>query len=343
MLLNHDKDLLELTDDVGRTPLLAINPRRVDIIRFLLDRGADVHAATKRGTTPLMIACYNQNLESARLWLAAGVDIEARDESQETALHSAAYRGYEEMRELVLEHNANIFALDQNGNTPFDMACRFDFLIGIYGRKLTQDHGCLAFHEILGNAEYTFIHIDKFHPPLKPLQQIRLPLGKLTLNYFRTLLSAIDTNLIRNRDENGKLPIHIACRNNAPVEVLAMLVENDAATLHIADNAGALPLHEICCGEVDDSSVRYLLEQGGVGTLTARTREGALPLHVLCGSTNPSLRTVQYVVQSFPGSVTARTNAGQYPFVIAACDSSTASLSVVYELVRANPDLVNSN
>ena len=49
------------------------------------------------------------------------------------------------------------------------------------------------------------------------------------------------------------------------------------------------------------------------------------------------------MVQSFSGAVTARTNAGQYPFMIAACESSTASLSVVFELVRANRGFVISN
>ena len=155
------------------------------------------------------------------------------------------------------------------------------------------------------------------------------------------LLQSLDTELIRHRDDSGKLPIHMACRSNVPVEVLALMLEHDAATLHMADNTGALPLHECCCGAVDDSSVRFLVEHGGVGTLAARNlEEGALPLHVLCGSTNPSLRTVRYMIQSFTGSVAARTNAGQYPFMIAACESSTASLSVVYELIRTDPDLL---
>ena len=154
------------------------------------------------------------------------------------------------------------------------------------------------------------------------------------------LLHSLDTDLARNRDDGGKLPIHIACRKKAPVEFLARIAEQDAATLHMADYTGALPLHECCCGAVDDSSVRFLVEHGGVGTLSARNQEGALPLHLLCGSTNPSLRTVKYLIQFFSGSVAAQTNAGQYPFMIAACESSTASLSVVYELVRTNPDLV---
>ena len=150
----------------------------------------------------------------------------------------------------------------------------------------------------------------------------------------------MEAELIRNRDESGQLPIHMACRNKAPVEVLALLVEHDTATLQMADDTGALPLHECCCGAVDDSSVRFLAEQGGVGTLAARNRNGAMPLHNICGSINPSWRTVQFLIASVPGSVAARTKAGQYPFMIAANETSTASLSVIYELVRTNSNLV---
>ena len=129
-------------------------------------------------------------------------------------------------------------------------------------------------------------------------------------------MPTLDTELVRNHDESGKLPIHIACRNKAPVEVLVLIVE------------------------MDFSTVRFLVEQGGVGTLAARNQDGALPLHNLCGSTNPSLRIVQYLIQSFPGSVEVQTNSGEYPFMIAASETSTASLSVIYELVRASSSVL---
>ena len=248
---------------------------------------------------------------------------------------------------MIVEHNANMLAVDKDGETPFDLAPRYRWpdgrkalLIECYCNKLTQEHGRLALHAILGAADY--LHVEEllaFRPPLMNLK-IRLPLGVLTLQYFRTLLSSLDAEMVRTRDDSGKLPIHITCRNKAPVEVFALIVEHDAATLHIADYTGALPLHDCCCGTVDYSSVHFLVEQGGVGTLAARNHHGELPLHLLCGSTNPSLRTVQYMIQYFSGSVAARTNAGQYSFMIAACESSTASLSVVYEFVRAKPELV---
>jgi ankyrin repeat protein len=254
--------------------------------------------------------------------------------------------GIDVLRELVLQYNANMFAVDSDGKTPFDAlkgnANVVDTLLEMYCSVLTRDPGRLALHVLLRVTEYSFHEDEFFHPPRNPLQ-IHLPLGKLTLKHWRTLLHILDTELIHSRDDRGKLPIHIACQTKAPVEVLAMLVELDPTTLQLADGSGNLPLHECCRGIVNYSSVRYLLEQGGVGTLAARNRQGALPLHLLCGSQDPSWQTVKYMVQSFPASMEARTNTGRYPFMIAACESSTASLSVVYELARAIPDLVVSN
>jgi serine/threonine-protein phosphatase 6 regulatory ankyrin repeat subunit A len=282
-----------------------------------------------------------------RMLLAAGVDVEARDRRQETALHHAAREGdIEAAREFILEHNANMFVVDRYGETPFDFACSMrssnavNSLLEMYGSKMNQDEGHLALHAILHAANYSFPETGVFHPPLNPPLQIILPMGTLTLKHWRTLLQSLDIELIRNRDDSGKLPIHIGCLTNSPVEILSTLVELDSATLQIADHSGALPLHECCRGIVDYSSVLYLVEQGGVGTLAARNNQGELPLHVLCASTNPQCRSVQCLIQSSPRSVTMRTNAGEYPFMMAACETSTASLNVVYELVRVNPDLV---
>ena len=351
MLLNHDNGLLEIADQLGGTPLIvAIGTQHFEIVRYLLDRGANALATMTDGLTTLLYACQSAaGMDILRRLLTAGVNVEARDEVQGTALHCVAiHGGIEVMRELIVEHNADMFAVDKYGETPFDVVCRTDhqpgrfadLLFEIYSNKMTADHGRLALHEILKVADYSFIETEEFHPPSNPPLQMRVPLGTLTVERWCTFLQSLDTELIWNRDDMGKLPLHIACRTNTPVKVLSLLVDLDSATLQIADHSGNLPLHNCCFGAVDSLSVRYLVEQAGVGTLAARNHQGLLPLHVLCGSTNPPLRTIQYMIQSFPGSVAARTNnGGQYPIMIAARD---ASLSVVYELVRANPDLLDS-
>jgi hypothetical protein len=120
----------------------------------------------------------------------------------------------------------------------------------------------------------------------------------------------------------------------------------------MADDSDALPLHEFCCHynefccHYKDSNefartLRFLVDRGGVATLAACKRGGALPLHVLCAAssttTDPPIQAVRYLIQAFPGSLAVRANAGQYPFMIAASNASSGSLSVVYEMVRANP------
>ena len=137
------------------------------------------------------------------------------------------------VRELILQHNADMFAEDKKGNTPFDVACSSstraaaNALIELYGTKLTADHGQLAIHALLRTAKYSFPENRAFHPPLTPPIQIHIPLGKLTLKHWH-------------------------------MEVLALLLEQDSATLQMADFTGALPLHDCCCGVVDDTSVRFL-------------------------------------------------------------------------------------
>ena len=335
-LLRHDEDLLEIEGRQGKTPLLvAICKRQFDIVHFLLDRGANALATNEDGLTTLLLACQeNAGPEIVRRLLAADVPVEARDMEERTALyHAASCCNTAVVRELIVAHNANMFAVDQNGKTPFNWTARHDeiraALMECYSNKLTQEHGRLALHALLADTEYSFVLA----------LQIRLPLGMLTLQHFLALLSTVDTELIRNRDESGQLPIHMACQSMAPVEVLALIVQHDTATLQMADHKGELPIHSLCSSgmPVEHANVRFLVEHGGVNTLAARNQEGALPLHLLCGSTIRSLRTVQYMIQSFSEALAVRTNAGQYPFMIAACKSSTASLSVVYELVRTNP------
>jgi ankyrin repeat-rich membrane spanning protein len=126
LLLNHDKDLMELADNDGITPLI-VAAHHSDIVRFLLDRGANVYVTARNGITTLMKACqsFAADPEIVRMLIAAGVNVEARNLFQRTALHLAAeYGRIEAMRELILQHNANLFAVDRNGETPFDLACR---------------------------------------------------------------------------------------------------------------------------------------------------------------------------------------------------------------------------
>ena len=102
-----------------------------------------------------------------------------------------------------------MFAVDNKGITPFDEAPE-NALLEMYGVKLAKDHGRLALHAILDTAEYSFTDGYVFRSPMNPIRMI-LPQGKISLEHFRTLPQHVGLNVIRSRDDSGKLPIHVAC------------------------------------------------------------------------------------------------------------------------------------
>ena len=65
-------------------------------VRFLLDRSADVNAASHNGTTALMAAAYHGHVETVKLLLAAGANPNA-ERDEDTALKFAKEQGHGEI------------------------------------------------------------------------------------------------------------------------------------------------------------------------------------------------------------------------------------------------------
>lgn len=95
------------TNKPGWTPLgYAASEGHQDIARLLLDRGADVNAASDNGTTPLMMAARAGKVEMVKLLLARGADANRKSESRGTALGYALDAGHTEIAELLIAHGA---------------------------------------------------------------------------------------------------------------------------------------------------------------------------------------------------------------------------------------------
>lgn len=76
----------------GSSPLMmaANSPSSTSVVRFLLERGADVNLTTKSGFTPLMAAMAGGNLEVIHLILDKKPNVRAATTSGWTAMHAAA-------------------------------------------------------------------------------------------------------------------------------------------------------------------------------------------------------------------------------------------------------------
>jgi ankyrin repeat protein len=120
----------------GATALLfAAKSADVEVMRLLLDYGADSTINTEENITPLMAAAgiawasnqdrasESQVLEAATLLVEEqGADVNAVSDLGETAMHAAAYRGANSVVQYLFDKGAKLDVVAIDGRTPLIIA-----------------------------------------------------------------------------------------------------------------------------------------------------------------------------------------------------------------------------
>ena len=119
-------------DDVVRnTPMMhSVFYGHVEMVRVLLEGGANVEMANDNQRTALHIAASYGNLEMCRLLLDWGAKVDPVDKWKETPLHDAARQGYLSVVKLLVERGADDKEKNDNGRTASDLA-RFWKMIAV--------------------------------------------------------------------------------------------------------------------------------------------------------------------------------------------------------------------
>ena len=121
---------------IGSTPfLLAAKAADVEMMRVLVELGADPLLPNEDGTTPLMVAAgvgiwavgespgtNEEALEAVHYALELGGDVTTIDDNGDTALHGAIIRGSEPLVRFLLDQGADIEATNEKGWTPYRIA-----------------------------------------------------------------------------------------------------------------------------------------------------------------------------------------------------------------------------
>jgi len=108
-----------------RTPPLSLSVRanNLEILRALLNNGADVNLKTRAGITPIMQAAKRGQGYSVDVLLEYGPELEHKDDESNTALMLTISRSHYAIAKKLLSNGAMACAQNHNKDSPFMLAC----------------------------------------------------------------------------------------------------------------------------------------------------------------------------------------------------------------------------
>lgn len=246
-LLRHDeiaRGINAFSDKTSVTPLHeAAGSSSPEVVRLLLEAGADLLATSGDCSTAFHIACSRGRLETCVELLAQGSLLEGRDAEGMTPLLRATAAGRVNVTRWLLDAGANVAAENAEGHCPVSLAALsgkselLDMMLAAMSgsRGMFRDGGGCMLYEAVDRG----------------LSQV---VGLLTSARGRDL----GVNINRpNNTRQGTTPLHAACfRGQLGIVGQLLTAGVDPNT---ADENGLRPLHIACASPDSQPTVRSLL------------------------------------------------------------------------------------
>ncbi|VDN03065.1 unnamed protein product [Thelazia callipaeda] len=278
---NYGSEIINCKDFDGResTPLhFAAGYNRVEVLKYLLEKGANIEARDTGWLVPLHNACAYGHLVVAELLVKYGANLNAVDKWGYTPLHEAALKGKFEVCKLLLLNGADSKHKGRDGKIPLDVV-KEEFLTGAEDVRdlLRGDEAVLEAAKEGDIEKIRKIVIPstincrdvrgRFSTPL------HLAAGYNNLEVARFLLeNGAEVNL---KDKGGLIPLHNAS-SFGHLEIAGLLIDCGADVNH-PDKWGYTPLHEAALkGRTQICSL--LLNNGA--DITLKNNEGSTALDV---------------------------------------------------------------
>jgi ankyrin repeat protein len=121
--VGQNPSLVNAKDSKGDTPLhKAAENGCLQVVEFLIEKGAPVNAINEEGETPIFEAAEKGYADVVRALISHGAEVNIREESGETPLHKAAEEGRSNVVKILVASGAKIDAKDYKNITPLDCA-----------------------------------------------------------------------------------------------------------------------------------------------------------------------------------------------------------------------------
>ena len=242
---------MAVQDNNKKTPLhLASDEGRLDVARFLVEHGADATALDIDGRVPLHLASLGGHVEVVRFFIEHGVDPTTQAYDGRTPLHWASIKGSMDVVRLLIERGSDVTARATDGRTPLYVASEEG------NAKITRfllEHG----------ADAAAVSYDGWTPLHVVASYGYVEIACILIEY------GADVSAQR---KDGQRPLHRAA-SYGNLEISRLLVEH-GADVKARDDNGSTPMHNASsCGGVQVA--RFLVEHGA--DATAEDNDGRTP------------------------------------------------------------------
>ena len=237
-LLDFDEDVdCQSPDKTRETPLMvAARYNEVDIVEFLVERGASLETQDDEGYTPMQHAVMGGKITNMLRLKELEADIFKESNSRFSAVHSASKNGHTEAVRILLEHGADVSKVYFSVGSPLTTAARNGHLEIVQmllknGGGLNKGgiSGWISLHHVVAGG-----HLD--------VVECLLQKGG---------------NILAKTNLEGKSVLHMATH----LEMARLLVEQGADIHARGYDRSCTPLH-VAAGLGQSDIVDYLLNQG---------------------------------------------------------------------------------
>jgi len=115
-----------LNGEFYREPLIfSANFSNTDVVKYLIDRGANVNARNWNDSTPLIRAAGDSALELVKYLIENGAEVNAKNGYGVTALHLAVGHPDIDVLKCLIAHGADVNAHSERFGTPVHMVARY--------------------------------------------------------------------------------------------------------------------------------------------------------------------------------------------------------------------------
>ena len=282
----------------GNTPLhVACKEKKTDIVKYLTEtKHCDVNIQNQKEESPLHIACKEKKMEIIKYLVETKkCDANVQNWKGESPLHIAC----QEYRIDIIKYLTETKKCDhdiqnQKGELPLHIACgwgnlKMARLVCKCNMNTVTTTGDTPLHLALSSSSYCenrklvqFLVSKRECNFTIQNDEGKLPLHIACEKHLINIVKLVGNCDVNARTKSGDTPLHIVCRRsthcvNSFVPEIKYLVKERRCNLTIQNNNNELPLH-IACEKYSIEVVRLI----GECDVNAKTSSGDTPLHIVC-------------------------------------------------------------